>query len=104
MRRVRISQTFRDQLDELIAQGFPKFGERVVTEKRNLVLDLINGHLARHPRRPRDSQHGMCVYTVSKTPFVLIYDYDDHELRVLFIFYGSDDLRRLDPSTVEWDS
>lgn len=102
MRRVRLSQTFRDQLDELIAQGYPKFGERVVTEKRELVLDLINDHLARHPRRPRHPQHGMCVYPVSRTPFVLIYDFDDDELRVLFIFHGADDLRRLDPSTVTW--
>ena len=102
MRRVRLSSTFRDQLDELIAQGFPKFGERVVAEKRDLVLDLINGHLARHPLRPRHPQHGMCVYSVSKTPFVLIYDYDDEELRVLFIFHGADDLRRIDVRTVAW--
>ena len=102
MRRVRLSKTFRDQLDELIAQGYPKFGERVVTEKRDAVLRTITEHLAAYPRRPRDDRHGYCVYPVSKTPFVLIYDFDDHELRVLFIFHGRDDLRRLDPSTVEW--
>ena len=102
MRRVRLSQTFRDQLDELIAQGYPKFGERIVTEKRDLVLRTITEHLARHPRRPRHPQHGMCVYAVSKTPFVLIYDFDDDELRVLLIFHGADDLRRLDPNAVEW--
>lgn len=72
MRLVRLSQTFRDQLDELIAQGYPKFGERVVTEKRDQVLHIITKHLARYPRRPRHPRHGMCVYTVSKTPFVLI--------------------------------
>ena len=102
MRQVRLSRTFRDQLDELIAQGYPKFGERVVTEKRNLVLNLISRHLAHHPRRPRHPQHGMCVYPVAKTPFVLIYDFNDDELRVLFIFHGAADLRSLDPSTVEW--
>ncbi len=102
MRRVRFSKTFRDQLDELITQGYPKFGARVVTEKRDLVLRVITDYLALHPRRPRDAQHGLCVYPVSRTPFVLIYDFDDDELRMLFIFHGRDDLRRLDPITVEW--
>ena len=102
MRRIRLSRTFRDQLDALIAQGYPRFGERVVTEKRDLVLHTITEHLARHPRRPRHPQHGMCVYAVSKTPFVLIYDYDADELRVHFIFHGADDMSQLDPKTVEW--
>lgn len=102
MRQVRLSRTFRDQLDELIAQGYPKFGDRVVTEKRELVLRTITDHLAQHPRRPRHPQHGMCVYSVSRTPFVLIYDFDEDELRVLFIFHGAADLRRLDPTTVAW--
>lgn len=102
MRLIRLSRTFRDQLDELIAQGYPKFGERVVTEKRDLVLRTITDHLARHPRRPRHPQHGLCVYPVSKTPFVLIYDFDDDELRVLFVFHGAADLRQLDTAGVEW--
>ncbi len=102
MRRVRFSKTFRDQLDELLAQGYPKFGERVVTEKRDLVLRVITDYLALHPRRPRDVQHGLCVYPVSRTPFVLIYDFDDDELRMLFIFHGRDDLREVDASAVEW--
>ena len=44
----------------------------------------------------------MCVYAVSKTPFVLVYDYDADELRVHFIFHGADDMSQLDPKTVEW--
>ncbi len=102
MRRVRFSKTFRDQLDELITQGYPKVGERVVTEKRDLVLRAITDYLASHPGRPRDAQHGLWVYSVSKTPFVLIYDFDDDELRMLFIFHGRDDLGRVDSITVEW--
>lgn len=102
MRQVRLSKTFRDQLDELITQGYPKFGERVVTRKRDLVLWAITDHLAAFPKRPRDDRHGLCAYPVTRTPFVLIYDFDDHELRVLFIFHGRADLREFDRSEVEW--
>ena len=102
MRRVRLSQTFRDQLDQLIEQGFPRFGARVVTEKRERVLDLITDHLTLFPRNPRDSHLGLCVYPVSQTPFVLIYDFDDAELRIHFILHGAHDLRRLDPNSAEW--
>jgi len=62
MRQVRLSKTLRDQLDELITQGYPKFGERVVTEKRDLVLRAITDHLTAYPRRPRDHRNGVCVY------------------------------------------
>lgn len=102
MRRVRLSRTFRDQLDELIEQGFPRFGTRVVTEKRERLLDLIHNHLAAFPRNPRDPDLGLCVYPVSQTPFVLIYDFDDVELRIHFVMHGADDRRRLDPNSAEW--
>jgi mRNA-degrading endonuclease RelE of RelBE toxin-antitoxin system len=102
MRRVRLSKTFFQQLHTLLEQGYPKFGERVVLEKRDLVFRLIEQHLARYPRVPRDPSHGLCVYPVRKTPFALVYDYDDAELRVLFIFHKHADLSDLDPGMVEW--
>jgi hypothetical protein len=42
------------------------------------------------------------VYPVTKTPFVVVYDYDDTELRVMFIFHARADLRSIDPVSVEW--
>ncbi len=102
MRRVRISRSFSDQLDRLLEQGFPKFGARIVIEKRNRVLGTINQHLAESPKRPRHPRHGLCVYPVTKTPFVVVYDYDDTELRVMFIFHARADLRSIDPVSVEW--
>jgi len=102
MRQVRHSRTFFQQLHLLLEQGYPKFGERVVLEKRNLVFRLIEQHLAAYPKIPRDPKHGLCVYPVRKTPFVLVYDYDDAELRVLFVFHKHADLSDLNQSMVEW--
>jgi mRNA-degrading endonuclease RelE of RelBE toxin-antitoxin system len=102
MRRVPLSKTFFQQLHVLLEQGYPKFGERVVLEKRDLVFHLIEQHLTLYPRIPRDPKHGLCAYPVRRTPFVLAYDYDDAELRVLFVFHKHADLTDLDPSAVEW--
>ena len=102
MRRVRLSRTFFDQLHQLLKQGYPKFGERVVLEKRDRIFRLIEQHLARYPRVPRNHRHGLCVYPVRGTPFVLLYDYDDEELRVLFVFHRAADLSDIDPFAAEW--
>jgi hypothetical protein len=102
MRRVRISKTFIAQLNELVEQGFPRFGTRVVTEKRELVFKTITDYLAQYPRRPQHPILRLCVYPVSKTPFKLLYDFDDAELRVHFIVHKNASLDDLDPTSAVW--
>ena len=102
MRRVRLSNTFLDQLDTLLEQGYPRFGERVVREKRDRVFSTIADHIARHPQIEPDPDLDLCVYLVSRTPFVLIYDYDDDEVRVHFVLHKSADRSDLDPTSAEW--
>ena len=102
MRLVRLSKTFQTQFDNLLEQGFPRFGERVVRDKRDLVYRVIEQHLAIYPRRSRQQNLGLCLYTVTKTPFVLLYDFDDAELRVHFIFHKHASLDDLDPASAEW--
>ena len=43
---------------------------------------------------------GLTVYPISKTPFVVLYDYDDAELRVHFLLPVRADRR--DPASAEW--
>jgi mRNA-degrading endonuclease RelE of RelBE toxin-antitoxin system len=103
MRRVRYSQTFLAQLHDLLRQGVPKFGKRVVADKQTLVYDLIDNHLARFPRTAkRDAQLGLYVYPVSQTPFVVLYDFDNDQLRVHFIVHEHADRKRIDPKSVVW--
>ena len=102
MRQVRYSTTFIHQLNTLLAQGETKFGARVVDEKRDLVYDTIDHFLAQFPRKPRDPDLNLYTHSIADTPFVVIYDFDDTELRVYFIVHGHADRSRIDPNDVEW--
>ena len=102
MRTIRYSQTFREELRDLLAQGLPMFGPHVVAEKRRLVLDTVKNFLVHFPIRTPDPVLGLCACTVSKTPFVIVYDYDDAELRVHLIIHSHADRSQIDLSTVVW--
>ena len=103
MRTVRFSLTFNDQFNELLEQGEHRFGIAVVEQKKDIVYTTIERFLARHPNAKRpDPTHGLCAYPISKTPLVVLYDFDDSELRLHFIFHKHADLRDLNPATVEW--
>jgi plasmid stabilization system protein ParE len=103
MRAVRLSITFNDQLNELIAQGEDQFGIAVAEVKKQKVYSTIRSHLAHHPRTKKPhSRLGLVVYPVTDTPFVVLYDFDDAELRIHFVFHRHADLRDLDPKSVGW--
>jgi plasmid stabilization system protein ParE len=103
MRNVRVSKTALDQLNALLAQGIAPFGARVVAEKRDRVYATIEHVLAAFPaiKRPHPKLE-LCVYPIARTPFVVLYDFDDSELRVHFIFHRRADLRDLDQTSIEW--
>lgn len=87
----------------LLAQGAEKFGVNVADEKRRIVIDTIESYLAEHPHRGLiDRGRKLRHYPISKTPFVVVYEYDDAELRVLFIVHRRADRRRFDPEAAEW--
>ena len=103
MRTVRLSRTFLESFDELLAQGEAKFGAKVIAEKRARVRRTIERFLAVHPaaKTPHPAL-GLRVYPIARTPFVVLYDFDDAELRVHFILHRHADLRDLDPASAEW--
>jgi plasmid stabilization system protein ParE len=102
-RAVKLSKTFNDQLVEQIDYGEQKFGKRVAEEKKVRVLGTIETLLANNPaiKRPHP-ELGLVVYPISRTPFIIVYDYDEDELRVHFIFRAGASLEDLDPSSAEW--
>ena len=102
MRTVKLSRSFYNELSALLQQGFPKFGALVVSEKRALVFDKIENHLVQFPNIPVDRVLGICAYPVHNTPFVLLYDYDDRELRMHLIIHTSADRTLIDLSAVVW--
>jgi len=89
------------QLKTFIAQGTETFGVAVAERTLARVDYTIEEHLARYPKKPIDDQLGLYVYRVSRTPFVLIYDFDDDELRVHFIVHGRADRKSIDPFSAD---
>lgn len=103
MRSIRTSRTYSEQLADYIDSGEQKYGRAKANEKRKKVVEAIR-FLARNPRlKRRHPDLGLVVYPVSGTPFLLVYDYDDTELRILFVFIKGKPLDTIDPSDVEWD-
>ncbi len=100
MRGIRTSRTFDDQLVDLLAFGEQAFGRRVADEKRLRVYRTIRQFLAVHPATKQpDPVHGLCVYPIARTPFVVLYDFDDNEIRLHFVFHRSADLSGLEPNS-----
>jgi hypothetical protein len=65
-------------------------------------IHQLNALLARFPKKPRDPDIDLYTHAITGTPFVVIYDFDDTELRVFFIVHGHADRARIDPAGVEW--
>ena len=102
MRTIRYSSSFFEELATLLEQGIDRFGPAVVARKRAAVLGTIKDFLALHPVRPVDAVLGICAYQVRNSPFVIVYDYDDAELRVHLVIHASADRTLVDLSTVVW--
>ena len=102
-RAVKLSKTFNDQLVGQIDFGERRFGRRVAEQKKEKVLATIEGLLARTPavKRPHPTL-GLVVYPVTDTPFMVLYDFTETELRVHFVLHKSASLEDLDPNSAEW--
>lgn len=102
MRRVVRSRTYVAQLKTYIQQGTEAFGSVVAARSLARIDHTIEHHLAHYPKKPIDDQLGLYVYAVTHTPFVLIYDFDDDELRVHFIVPARADRTAIDPLSAHW--
>ena len=101
MRRVVRSRTYVAQLKTFIEQGTETFGAAVAERTLARIDHTIEQHLARCPKKPIDHRLGLYVNLVSRTPFVLICDFDD-ELRVHFNVSARADRTSIDPSSSDW--
>ncbi len=103
MRRVVRSRTYVAQLKDLLDEGIERFGVTIVEQKLALIDHTLEVFLARHPKAKRpDRRLGLRVYPISDTPFTVLYDFTETELRVHFIFHKSASLEDLDPKSAAW--
>ncbi len=105
MRSVRYSVTARNQLRDLLTAGVPRFGAQVVADKRDRVYDTIDNFLARFPatKKPHATLR-LVIYPITDTPSLVLYDFDDAELRIHFVLLkgAGTRLEDLDPASAEW--
>ncbi len=83
-------------------QGAEKFGSCVAERTLGRIDRVIEQVLALQKKPQVDKRLGLGVYFVSRTPFTIIYDFDDTELRIHFIVPAHADRTRIDPRFVEW--
>jgi len=103
MRRVVRSRTYVSQLKDLLDQGIERFGIAVVEKKLALIDHTLEVFPAQHPKAKQpDRMLGLRVYPVSDTPFMVLYDFSEAELRAHFIFHKSACLEDLDPNSADW--
>jgi plasmid stabilization system protein ParE len=103
MRAIRVSRTYLEALKELLAYGEARFGTTVVDEKRARIERTIAHILRDYPGIGRfETDLGVYSYPVTRTPFVLLYDFDDNELRVHLIAHGRADRSRIALDDVDW--
>ena len=83
MRRVRLSRAFVRALERHLREGAERFGFAVVHSVERKLDRVIFQHLPLSPRLGR-RHHGLdrYVFHVQKTPFILLYDFDEYEVRM----------------------
>ena len=102
MRHINRSRTYVAQLQVLLEQGIATFGMTVAAGTRARIESTLD-HLAHFPASKKpDPKLGLTVSRVAKTPFIVLHDHDDAELRVHFILPARADRRDLDPTSAEW--
>jgi len=103
MRKVRVSWSYLSALHEQLTFGEMRFGAKVVDDKRRRISEVIREVLAIYPAvGVFDEALEIYHYPVSGTPFVLLYDFDDSELRIHLIIHRRADRSNVDINRIEW--
>jgi plasmid stabilization system protein ParE len=103
MREVRISVTAVKQLEELLKFGQDKFGFEVAKSKRDLIYNSLEA-LKLFPEIFRlDKKTGLHrCFRVTKTPFVIYYDFNAKTLNVHIIIHRKTNANNINIKLVEW--
>ena len=103
MRSLRLSNTFIDELHALLAAGISDYGAELVGKKYNKIYDVINDVLLPFPEGKRmNPELSVHAFPVSSTPFVVFYEFDDVEVRILSIWPSKSDIRQFDVRRIQW--
>lgn len=103
MRRVRLSRSFAETFKKQLLYGASRYATLVVEDKRARVERTIFEVLCSNPGIGKFVPDlGLRLYRVSKTPFILLYDFDDNELRMHPLVHARSDRSGIDLAEVDW--
>jgi plasmid stabilization system protein ParE len=104
MKRVVYAKTFEADFSFLLKQGLERFGSEIVAEKAVAVLDAVDTLLARQPGLGKPvAGLSLMRYHINKTPFVVLYDVRDNDLRVHTVVHARSDIPNTNLTHVSWD-
>ena len=103
MRRVVYSKNALQNLQRLIEQGVERFGETVARAKGRTLMTFVETRLASQPRLgQRVRELKLYKYEVRVAPLVVLYEFDDDELRVHDVVHARTDIPNTDLSEIAW--
>ena len=103
MRRIRYALTFNRDLRELLAYGALRFGKAVADSKSDdLFATIVNVLIPRPTRGKRVRKLKVFKCEIRSAPLVILYDFDDDEIRFHTVVHARSDIPNTDLSEIAW--
>jgi plasmid stabilization system protein ParE len=104
MRTVRISVTAENSLTAMLVDGAAHYSLPFLEAQRSRVYATILRTIAQFPdMRPQNVNFdGLRLLSIKHTPFTVVYDFDDAEVRILQVLHRRAAMTRARALNIEW--
>jgi hypothetical protein len=104
MRSIRFSLTALQSLELLLGLGSAYYSDEFLTYQKNRVFDSVRVHLLAFPEAcpVNKTFRNLRIYNVKHTPFAVVYDFDDTELRIRQIVHRRANRTPASVANIQW--
>jgi plasmid stabilization system protein ParE len=104
MRTVRFSVAAENNLTAMLADGAAHYSQSFLEAQRSRVYATILRTIAPFPDMRPQNHHfdGLRLLSIKHTPFTVVYDFDDAEVRILQVLHRRAAMTRARLSNIEW--